>query len=114
VSRIDVSSGAHSRSIIRALSREVELDDGPAAASAKSVPADVDEDPLEPGLEPGRIAQGPIPSPCAHHGIVGRVLGFDRIAQDDGGQPICTIEVMVRELSEGGSLVHPRSRMLGA
>jgi len=86
----------------------LDLDDGSAALPAQSVTTRVDQDPLEPGFEPGWIPKRSIPFPRRHDGVVGRVLGLDPVPQDDPGQSIGRVEVLIGQRREGGASIDDR------
>ena len=89
--------------VVAGRERDLDRDVGRLPAlGTQSVPTGVDKDPVEPWLEPRRIAQGlPLP-PGLHEGIVGGVLRLGRVAQDRARQPVGPIEVLVREADERG------------
>ena len=80
-------------------------DDGPSgaikgheadlAAAAEPIPADVDQDPIEPGVETRRVAQCRRRAPGQDQRILGGVLGLGLIAEDQAGQPECPIQTAV-------------------
>jgi hypothetical protein len=70
------------------------------APTAKPVAADIHEDPVEPRLEAGRIAQRARRLPGPDQGILGRILGFLLVAQEHARQPVGPIELTVREAQE--------------
>jgi hypothetical protein len=74
--------------------------DDPAAS--QPIAADVDEDPVEPRLEPCWISERPDPAPCPNERVMGRVLGVIEAAEDEAGEPIGAIELMVGESNEPG------------
>ena len=43
---------------------------------------------------------------------MGRILGLDRIAQDHAGKSVGAGEMVVRQLGESSSLVHPSPSVL--
>ena len=69
---------------------------------SQAVAADVDEDPIEPGLEPGWIAQRRPPAPGLDERVVRRVLRLDRVAEDGARQTIGGVKMLVGEAQEGG------------
>lgn len=78
----------------------VERDQPNLASAAKAIAADVDEDPVEPGLEPGRIAQGGRSTPGAQQRILGRVLRLVLIAEDQAGQSIGAVKLPIGQPKE--------------
>ena len=64
----------------------------PHPSPAHPVATRIDHDALEPGIEAGRVAQRPEGRPRAHDRVVGRVLGFDRIAQHHRRQAVRGVE----------------------
>jgi hypothetical protein len=90
----------------------LDLDDGSTACPAQSIATDVDEDPLEPGLESSRVTKRSVALPGGHDGVVGRILRFDTIAEDDPGQSISSVKVLIGEGREGGSSIDHRRNAL--
>ena len=78
----------------------VERDEAHAAATAQAVAADVDQDPIEPGLEAIGIAQGPGRPPGTDQSFLGRILGVALIAKEEAGQPIGAIQLSRRQAAE--------------
>ena len=71
------------------------------ARGPQPIAAGVDEDPVEPRLEPRRVAQRrPLP-PGLVERVVRGVLGVGRVAQDRAGQAIGRVEMVVGEAQEG-------------
>ena len=68
----------------------------------KSVAAGVDEDPVEPRLEPGLVAQRLPLAPGLDEGVVGRVLRLGRVAQDRPSEAVRLVEVFVSQPDERG------------
>ena len=66
------------------------------------IAAGVDEDPVEPRLEPRRVAQRLPLAPGLDERVVRRVLRLGRVAQDRPGQAICPVQVLVGQAGEGG------------
>ena len=54
----------------------------PLASPLRFVVAGVDEDPMDPGLEALGLPQVRDPAPGEHEGVLQRVLGETRVAQD--------------------------------
>ena len=73
----------------------------PAARRAQPIPAGVDEDPVEPRLELGGIAQRLPLAPGLDEGVMGRVLCLGRVAQDGSRQAVGLVEVLVGQPDEG-------------
>ena len=71
------------------------------AGRAQSVPAGIDEDAVEPRLEPGLIAQRLPFSPRLDEGVVGRVLCLAGVVQDRPREAIRLVEVLVGQPDEG-------------
>jgi hypothetical protein len=83
----------------------------PAGRAGQSIPARVDEDPVEPRLEPRRIAERRPFAPGLDVGIVRGVLRLGRIAEDGAGKPVGGVEVGLRQVREGrGTLVRLLAR----
>ena len=66
------------------------------------VPAGVDEDPVEPWLEPGGVTQGLPLAPGLDERVVRRVLRLGGVAQDRPGQTVGLVEMLVGQPDEGG------------
>jgi len=79
-----------------------ELGDRGPTPFAQPIPADIDQDALEPGLESRWVTQARKRAPCLDHGVVGRVFGVGTVAQDDAGESVCAIEVSIDQLREYG------------
>jgi len=98
---VDGIAGDEPAGVIRGVQLEAvqvgQLRDGMAATVAQPVAADVEDDAAEPLLEPVAVAQGRETAPGKHRGVVGRVLGLGRIAQDDARQAVARIEMPVDE-----------------
>lgn len=83
-------------------------DDGPGdgikgqeadlAAAAEPISADVDEDPVEPGIEARGIPQRRRRPPRSDQSILRRVLCLGLIAQDQAGEPKCPVQTAVGEV----------------
>src|SRR5712691_11469305 len=73
-----VVSRAHGRGV-------VERDLANLAATPELIAADIDEDPIEPGLETGGVAQETGRSPGPQQRLLCRVLRFLPIAEDQAG-----------------------------
>ena len=56
------------------------------SATAQPITADVDEDPIEPGLEAGGVAQRGSRPPGAQQGVLGRVFSLLSVAKDSSGE----------------------------
>ena len=65
------------------------------------VAADVDEDPVEPGVEPILVAQRLPTRPGAGDGLLRGIFGFVPIAQDERGEPVAHKQARVIECGEG-------------
>jgi len=72
--------------------------DDPAASQA--IATDVDEDPVEPRLEPRWISERPDAIPRTNEGVVRRVLGVVEAAKDQAGETVGAVELDVRESGE--------------
>ena len=71
------------------------------ASGSQSIATGVDEDPVEPWLEPRRVPQRrPLP-PGLLERVVGGVLGVGRVAQDRPGQAVGRVEMVIGEAQEG-------------
>ena len=70
------------------------------ALRPQSIAAGVDEDPVEPRLETGRVAQGLPLAPGLDERVVGRVLRLGRVAQDGPRQSVRLVEVFVGQPDE--------------
>ena len=71
-----------------------------AARGPQPVATGVDEDPVEPRLEPRRVAQRrPLP-PGLLERVVRRVLGVGRVVQDRAGQAVGGVEMVVGQAHE--------------
>ena len=79
-----------------------QLDQPDPAAGAQPVPAAVDEDPVEPRVEPRGVAQVAEPRPGGDGRVLDGVLGLELAAEQHGGQPVRTHEVAVGERDERG------------
>jgi hypothetical protein len=78
----------------------VDRDERDPTPAAEPVAADVHQDPIEPGLEPGWVAQGSRRLPGPHQGVLGRVLSLVLVAEEHARQAIGPIELTVREAQE--------------
>jgi len=58
------------------------------SATAQPITADVDEDPIEPGLEAGGVAQRGSRPPGAQQGVLGRVFSLLSVAKHQPGKSI--------------------------
>ena len=82
----------------RDLGRDVR---GLPARGPQPIATRVDEDPVEPWLEPRRVPQRrPLP-PGLLERVVRRVLGIGRVAQDRAGQAIGGVEMVIGQAQEG-------------
>jgi hypothetical protein len=71
------------------------------AHGPQPVAAGVDEDPVEPWLEPRRVSKRrPLP-PGLLERVVGGVLRIGRVPQDRPGQAVGGVEVVIGEAQEG-------------
>lgn len=84
-------------------------DDRSPASRAKSVAATVHEDPPEPRFEPVPFAQAGEPPPRDDGRVVDGVLGFDRVAEDDGRQTVLGVEPAIEQRGERGRAIVHRS-----
>jgi hypothetical protein len=79
-----------------------QLDDRTPPPRSEPVAAGIDDDPAEPRLEAIPVAQARPAAPRGDRGIVNRVLGLHRVAEDDGRQPVGAVEMA---LDHGAELV---------
>src|SRR5262245_44250137 len=87
------------------------------AATPQPIAADVDQDPVEPCVETGRVAQRGSGAPGPDQRILRGVLGFSVIAEDQAGQPERPIQATVGEFQNalGRSVADPfRSSFVAA
>jgi len=82
------------------LGDRVEWDEAHSAAAAEAVATDVDQDPIEPGLEAIGIAQRPGGAPGAQERLLGRVLRLELVTKDESRQPVGAIELSCRQAAE--------------
>ena len=71
-----------------------------SARPLRLVVAGVDEDPMDPGLESVRLPQVRDPAPGEHEGVLQRVLGETRVAQDPVGDRVERIADLVHQDGE--------------
>jgi hypothetical protein len=74
---------------------------GPDTPLAQAPPADVDEDPIEPGIENRAISQVIETCPSQECRVMHGILGIAGIAQYDGGQTIGTQQTTFCQPLEG-------------
>lgn len=91
---------------------EVDLHRWPPAAAAQPVATGVDHDAGEPRLEAVRVVERAGSPPGGNDRVMGRVLGLDRIAEEDSGEAVCPVELAVGEPSKGCPLVGRRDSPL--
>ena len=87
---------------------EVDLDRWLPPTAAQPVATGVDQDAGEPRLEAVGIVERPGSPPGGDDRVVGRVLGLDRISQEDSGEEVRPVQLAVGEPSKGCSLVGRR------
>src|SRR5690349_10908923 len=88
--------------------RELDLDDTPLATTDE-VKTCVGEQPLQPGIEPVRIAETGQVAPGADHRLLDGVARELAIAEDQAGGRVQPREAPVDEVGEGVMLALPRS-----
>jgi hypothetical protein len=91
-----------------------QLDDRMAASMAEPVAADVDDDAAEPLLESVAVAERLEPPPGQDRGVVSRVFGLGRVAEDNAGQPIRGVEVAANRENSAAASTRPRSAAMSA
>ena len=79
----------------------VHLDLREPSAAAETIPADVHEDSIEPGLEPIDITQRAPRAPRSLGGVVDRVLGLEPVGKDDRSAAIGAVQRRADEPPEG-------------
>jgi hypothetical protein len=77
-----------------------ENDEPDSSSAAEAISTEVDEDAIEPRLEAGRLAQLPRPAPSLLDGVTDGVLGLGRIAQDETGQAVGSVELLASQLGD--------------
>ena len=77
-----------------------DVGDVQSRCSLHLVAAGIDEDALEPGLEPGSVAQARPVSPGGDEGVVYRILGGKQIAEDGPRQTVARVEVFIGQATE--------------
>jgi hypothetical protein len=80
----------------------VDRDEPDDPAASQAIATDVDQDPIEPRLEPSGILQRPDSVPRPDEGVVGRVLSVVEAAEDQTGETVGAVELDVRESGEPG------------
>lgn len=80
----------------------------PVAATPELVPARIDEDAAEPGVEPSGIAEPSVIAPSSDECVVGRIFCLLCVAEDETSEPVGRIEALVDKLLEGGGSGRPR------
>jgi hypothetical protein len=70
----------------------LELDEPDATVSPDSVAAGIYDDPIEPGLECGRVAQRSSRLPCSDGRVVGDVLGIVGLPEDQPGESVGPVQ----------------------
>jgi hypothetical protein len=68
---------------------------------AHAVAADVEQDPVEPGIEPARVAERSPAGPGPGYGFLSCVFGLVAVAEDESGEPIALEQPSVVEGREG-------------
>jgi hypothetical protein len=84
------------------LRRLRDVDDPDASTTTEPVPATVDEDPVEPGVEPGAVPQRVEPLPRVHRRVLDRILCLQLAPEDHRREAIRPGQVKVGEHREGG------------
>ena len=74
---------------------------GPPRCVAQTISAGVDQDPIEPMLEQRWIPQGRPLAPGHDKGVVGRVLSLGALAEDDLGEAVAGVKMLIGESSKG-------------
>jgi hypothetical protein len=74
---------------------------GPSRDAPQPISAGVDQDPIEPMLEQGRVPQGRPLAPGHDKGVVGRVLSLGALAEDDLGEAVAGVKMLIGESSKG-------------
>ena len=77
-----------------------DLPDGTPAASSQDLPAAVDEDPPEPGVEAGRVTEAGPPAPGVEERLLGRVPRVGLVAEDRPRGPVGAVDAPLDELLE--------------
>ena len=95
--------------------RRLQRDETYSSSAPEPIPAPVDEDPVEPGLEPLRIPQPVQARPGALEGVAHRVLGLGGVGEQEPRDPIGAIHLVRRERDEAirsvGRRLEPQCRL---
>jgi hypothetical protein len=90
----------------------VDSDECDAPPTPKAIATDVDEDPIEPGLEVLRIAKGSRCRPGAKESVLRGVLGLVRVPKDEASKAVSAIELAVGKPREWASALIEHRRGL--
>ena len=83
------------------------------AAVPDAIPAGVDHDAVEPGIEVGGVAEPMVIAPGFDERVVGRIFSLLGVAEDEARQAVRGVEPLVDESPEGRGTGYPRVRPHG-
>lgn len=85
----------------KSCSRLIQVVVASVSLAAEPVPADVGDDPAEPCVEFGGIAEAGMVPPGSDERVVGRIFGLLCVAEDQASEPVRLVEALIHEPTEG-------------